>query len=225
MTKLDDDDFYGPEHIWDLVLARQYSGAELVGKALDWIYVESEDATVFRPVFAAEKYTDFVAGGTICLSKADLLAVGGWRPVPKSVGPGTPGPGAGSRGTGLPHPRPGLRLRAALRRAHRDGGRRTLPHPHRGSTPGACRARGLRHDAVMSEQWPRVNVVMTVINEERHLAHAVDRLLAQDYPGELDIVIAVGPRRTRRTPSPNGSPRRTLTFWSSTTPVGARRQA
>jgi hypothetical protein len=85
VTKLDDDDFYGPEHIWDLVLARQYSGAELVGKALDWIYVESEDATVFRPVFDAEKYTDFVAGGTICLSKADLLAIGGWRPVPKSV--------------------------------------------------------------------------------------------------------------------------------------------
>jgi hypothetical protein len=38
---------------------------------------------------------------------------------------------------------------------------------------------------------------MTVVNEERHLAHAVERLLEQDYPGELDIVIAVGPSRDR----------------------------
>ncbi|MEI6362273.1 MAG: glycosyltransferase family 2 protein [Actinomycetes bacterium] len=49
----------------------------------------------------------------------------------------------------------------------------------------------------MTQQWPRVNVVMTVINEERHLGHAIDRLLEQDYPGELDIVIAVGPSKDR----------------------------
>ena len=85
LTKMDDDDHYGPEHVWDLVLARQYSGAEVVGKALDWIHVESADATSFRPVYAAEKYATFVAGGTILISRADLAAVGGWRPVPKSV--------------------------------------------------------------------------------------------------------------------------------------------
>jgi succinoglycan biosynthesis protein ExoA len=49
----------------------------------------------------------------------------------------------------------------------------------------------------MTQQWPGVNVVMTVINEERHLRAAVDRLLDQDYPGELDIVIAVGPSKDR----------------------------
>lgn len=38
-------------------------------------------------------------------------------------------------------------------------------------------------------------MVMTVVNEERHLADAIERLLAQDYPGELDIVVAVGPSR------------------------------
>lgn len=85
ITKMDDDDVYGPEHIWDLVLAREYSGAQVVGKALDWIYLESQDATVFRPTYPAERYADFVAGGTILISRADLLAVGGWRPVPKSV--------------------------------------------------------------------------------------------------------------------------------------------
>ncbi len=85
VTKMDDDDVYGPEHVWDLVLAREYSGAQVVGKALDWIHLESEDATVFRPVYGAEKYADFVAGGTMLISRADLNAVGGWRPVPKSV--------------------------------------------------------------------------------------------------------------------------------------------
>ena len=85
VTKIDDDDLYGPEHVWDLVLARQYSGAEVVGKALDWIHVESSDVTVFRPTYPAEKYADFVAGGTILISRADLAEVGGWRPVPKSV--------------------------------------------------------------------------------------------------------------------------------------------
>ncbi|MBK9738017.1 MAG: glycosyltransferase family 2 protein [Actinobacteria bacterium] len=49
----------------------------------------------------------------------------------------------------------------------------------------------------MTESWPRVSVVMTVINEERHLRHAIDRLLHQDYPGELDIVIAVGPSKDK----------------------------
>ena len=40
---------------------------------------------MFRPNYAAEKYAKFVAGGTMLISQADLRAVGGWRPVPKSV--------------------------------------------------------------------------------------------------------------------------------------------
>jgi len=85
VTKVDDDDFYGSEHVWDLVLARMYSGAQLVGKALDWIYVESDDVTAFRPAYPAESYSTFVAGGTLLISKADLAEAGGWRPLPKSV--------------------------------------------------------------------------------------------------------------------------------------------
>ena len=85
LTKMDDDDYYGAEHIWDLVIAHMYSGAQVVGKALDWIYLVGDDTTVLRPTYAAEKYADFVAGGTMLVTKADLLSVGGWRPVPKSV--------------------------------------------------------------------------------------------------------------------------------------------
>ncbi|MSO27747.1 MAG: hypothetical protein EXQ60_06765 [Candidatus Nanopelagicales bacterium] len=85
ITKIDDDDYYGANHVWDLVLARMYSGAQVVGKALDWIYLAREDTTVFRPTYAAEKYSFFVAGGTILISRADLDDVGGWRPVGKSI--------------------------------------------------------------------------------------------------------------------------------------------
>lgn len=85
ITKIDDDDFYGPEHVWDLVTARMFSGAQLVGKALDNIYLAGENVTVFRPTYAAEKYAKFVAGGTMLISQTDLREVGGWRPVPKSV--------------------------------------------------------------------------------------------------------------------------------------------
>lgn len=85
VTKMDDDDHYGSEHIWDLVLAREYSGAQVAGKALDWIHLQAQGVTVFRPVYPAESYGDFVCGGTILMSRADLLSVGGWRPVPRSV--------------------------------------------------------------------------------------------------------------------------------------------
>jgi succinoglycan biosynthesis protein ExoA len=41
--------------------------------------------------------------------------------------------------------------------------------------------------------WPGVSVVMPVLNEERHLEAAIRRVLDQDYPGELEVMIAVGP--------------------------------
>jgi cellulose synthase/poly-beta-1,6-N-acetylglucosamine synthase-like glycosyltransferase len=45
--------------------------------------------------------------------------------------------------------------------------------------------------------WPSVSVIMPVLNEERHLASAVRHILGQDYPGELEIIIALGPSRDR----------------------------
>jgi succinoglycan biosynthesis protein ExoA len=51
--------------------------------------------------------------------------------------------------------------------------------------------------AMSGRSWPGVSVVMPVLDEERHLASAVHRVLAQDYPGELEVVLAVGPSRDR----------------------------
>jgi glycosyltransferase involved in cell wall biosynthesis len=38
---------------------------------------------------------------------------------------------------------------------------------------------------------------MPVLNEERHLAAAVRHVLAQEYPGDLEVVLAVGPSADR----------------------------
>lgn len=42
-----------------------------------------------------------------------------------------------------------------------------------------------------------VSIVMPVRNEERYLAEAVSHVLSQDYPGELELILAVGPSHDR----------------------------
>jgi GT2 family glycosyltransferase len=46
-------------------------------------------------------------------------------------------------------------------------------------------------------EYPPVSVVMPVRNEERHLAEAARHVLGQDYPGEFELVLAVGPSADR----------------------------
>lgn len=51
--------------------------------------------------------------------------------------------------------------------------------------------------AAGSTAYPPVSVIMPVLNEEAHLAEAVGSVLAQDYPGGMEVVVAVGPSRDR----------------------------
>lgn len=44
---------------------------------------------------------------------------------------------------------------------------------------------------------PAVTVVMPILNEERHLAEAVAAVLDQDYPGPIEVVLALGPSHDR----------------------------
>jgi succinoglycan biosynthesis protein ExoA len=48
-----------------------------------------------------------------------------------------------------------------------------------------------------SDAWPAVSVILTVLNEERHLRAAVGSVLDQDYPGEIEVVLALGPSKDR----------------------------
>lgn len=47
------------------------------------------------------------------------------------------------------------------------------------------------------ETWPPVSVIMPVRDEERYLVHAVRGVLDQDYPGEMEVVLAVAPSGDR----------------------------
>ncbi|MFI0780250.1 glycosyltransferase family 2 protein [Streptomyces sp. NPDC021212] len=46
-------------------------------------------------------------------------------------------------------------------------------------------------------QLPAVSVIMPVLNEERHLRNSVRHILEQEYDGEMEVVIAVGPSADR----------------------------
>ena len=87
VTKFDDDDFYGPEHVWDLVLAHEYSRASLVGKAAEYVYLEGADRTLRRFRGGAERFGSklTLAGGAMIIARSDLDAVLGWQPVPSAV--------------------------------------------------------------------------------------------------------------------------------------------
>lgn len=84
LVKMDDDDLYGPSHVTDLLLALRYSGASLVGKAAEFVYLGALDVTVRRGL-ASERFRGPIAGGTIACHRSVLSDVGGWVPVPRAV--------------------------------------------------------------------------------------------------------------------------------------------
>jgi len=43
--------------------------------------------------------------------------------------------------------------------------------------------------------FPAVSVIMPILNEERHLEEAVEAVLGQDYPGPIELILALGPSR------------------------------
>ena len=86
IAKMDDDDFYAPDHIWDLVLALAYSGADLAGKWMEFVYLANEDKTVYLRRGGGERYyAHALAGGTMLTTRGALERAGGWRDVPSGV--------------------------------------------------------------------------------------------------------------------------------------------
>jgi GT2 family glycosyltransferase len=65
------------------------------------------------------------------------------------------------------------------------------------ATP-ASRDADARSTVVASDRdRPAVSVVMPVLNEEKHLATSVTEILAQEYEGRLELVLALGPSEDR----------------------------
>lgn len=79
LSKVDDDDWYGPHHLTDLVTAWHYSEAQLVGRMLSLVHFEQTDTLVVRRLFL-EGYRWRTAGGGSMIGRHDLAAIGGWRP-------------------------------------------------------------------------------------------------------------------------------------------------
>ena len=79
LAKMDDDDVYGPEHLWDLVLAHDYSRAALVGKFPATVYLARSDRTLRQRRVPGETWSQAITGGTMLLARADLERAGGWR--------------------------------------------------------------------------------------------------------------------------------------------------
>src|SRR4051794_31258931 len=48
-------------------------------------------------------------------------------------------------------------------------------------------------DQPPGNDWPAVSAVLPVLNEARHLRAAVRSILNQDYPGRIEVVLALGP--------------------------------
>lgn len=51
----------------------------------------------------------------------------------------------------------------------------------------------MKPDPAPAELVPAVSVIMPILNEEHHLAAAVRAIGEQDYPGRLEIILAIGP--------------------------------
>ena len=81
IAKMDDDDYYGPEHLRDLLDAALDTGADVVGRAMNYVYLEPLQITVrrFAPhgTQAVELWSDWVCGGTI-IAKRDKAEAAHW---------------------------------------------------------------------------------------------------------------------------------------------------
>lgn len=84
VSKWDDDDWYDTHHLADLVRALEYSGAALVGKAAEFVYLETLDITVRRFATGSERASTTIAGGTLLMTRDELDEVG-WAEVPRQV--------------------------------------------------------------------------------------------------------------------------------------------
>lgn len=70
LTKMDDDDYYGPNYLRDQVNALMFSGADVVGKLAHFMYIESRNATLLRFNHMEHRFSHMVIGATIMAKKS-----------------------------------------------------------------------------------------------------------------------------------------------------------
>lgn len=85
ITKMDDDDWYGKEHISDLFLAAKYANADLVGKGSEFVFLEEKNLTIRRDLGNSEVESGTLAGGTLFVDAELMREVNGWRELKRGV--------------------------------------------------------------------------------------------------------------------------------------------
>ena len=86
VSKLDDDDWYGPHHLEDLLHLLETSGAMLVGAVDEFSYLAELDLTVRHRRPEKRNYRARTVGGpSMTMRRDDLHALGGWQPLPRHV--------------------------------------------------------------------------------------------------------------------------------------------
>jgi succinoglycan biosynthesis protein ExoA len=85
IAKWDDDDLYGSHHLEDLVVAYRRSGADLVGKAGEFVHFAAENETIVRRTGKAEGPSMLISGGAMMMRREALEAAGGFPPIARAV--------------------------------------------------------------------------------------------------------------------------------------------
>jgi hypothetical protein len=65
VAKMDDDNWYGPHYLSDLVRAFSWTEAQVVGKWAHYVHLQRSNATLLRFPDAEHRYVNLVQGGTI----------------------------------------------------------------------------------------------------------------------------------------------------------------
>ena len=85
LTKWDDDDRYGPFHLFDLWLLAKLSRRYLVGRAAEFVHLKEQDIVIRRRGGPIHTDSRFLAGGALLISRRVLANVGGWSSISRRV--------------------------------------------------------------------------------------------------------------------------------------------
>jgi GT2 family glycosyltransferase len=85
LAKFDDDDFYGSDHLFDLVVGWRATRSQMVGKAAEFVYLQDEDLTIRRVPGGLQRDSTWLAGGAMIVTVEAFREAGGWRPLHRHV--------------------------------------------------------------------------------------------------------------------------------------------
>jgi hypothetical protein len=84
ITKMDDDDYYGPNHLTDTLLAHTYTNAHITGKWGNIVYLQGRDITIDWRVDREEQFGNHLPGATMLMAR-DLLTEFRFNRVSRAV--------------------------------------------------------------------------------------------------------------------------------------------